>query len=468
MNSGSMSHRTRIRDWPRQRWQSLLTTIHTEIDSVRPELAAILVLVVLFLVLIIRTAWIADSAFFTFRTIGNISAGLGPVFNAGERVQAYTHPLWMFVLSAGIFFTNEFFYTTVVISIVVSLAVLFVFVRWIASSPMVALLGIATLIVAKAYIDYSTSGLENALSHLLAVMYLAVYFAARPGRWRVFGLFLVAGLAAVNRLDLLLLYLPSLIYVIWRERRRETVVAALAGLAPLILWELFSLVYYGFPFPNTAYAKLNTGIPIGEILEQGLYYLLNSMLADPITLVITLAGVLAALFVLRGSAIPIAIGIGLYLLYVVQIGGGFMSGRFLTTALLVGLALLCRVRLPDQWAVVGIALVAVVGLTSPAPTVFAEPDESAVGESTIDLWGIADERAHYFPNTGLLYTKRHQAPPDHVYGETALLVARLRRNQISGWADLNRRPLGPEPSALAPALQPVDAAILFQLLNPRI
>ena len=26
---------------------------------------------------------------------------------------------------------------------------------------------------------------------------------------------------------------------------------------------------------------------------------------------------------------------------------------------------------------------------------------------------------------------------------------------VSGWADLNRRPLGPEPSALAPALQPV-------------
>ena len=33
------------------------------------------------------------------------------------------------------------------------------------------------------------------------------------------------------------------------------------GFIPLIAWELFSLIYYGFLLPNTAYAKLNTGLP---------------------------------------------------------------------------------------------------------------------------------------------------------------------------------------------------------------
>ena len=37
----------------------------------------------------------------------------------------------------------------------------------------------------------------------------------------------------------------------------------LLGLMPLILWELFSLFYYGFLFPNSAYAKAFTGFPRG-------------------------------------------------------------------------------------------------------------------------------------------------------------------------------------------------------------
>ena len=36
---------------------------------------------------------------------------------------------------------------------------------------------------------------------------------------------------------------------------------------PLLAWELFSLLFYGFPFPNTYYAKLNTGIPKAEAEE---------------------------------------------------------------------------------------------------------------------------------------------------------------------------------------------------------
>ena len=37
-----------------------------------------------------------------------------------------------------------------------------------------------------------------------------------------------------------------------------------------------------------------------------------------------------------------------------------------------------------------------------------------------------------------------------------MLVITYTTKNISGWADLNRRPLGPEPSALATAPQPVS------------
>src|SRR5262245_21524173 len=43
-------------------------------------------------------AWVSEDAFITFRYVANVLAGHGPVFNVGERVQGYTHPLWFILL----------------------------------------------------------------------------------------------------------------------------------------------------------------------------------------------------------------------------------------------------------------------------------------------------------------------------------------------------------------------------------
>ena len=61
----------------------------------------VLGLLVLFVLwVILQNAWVSDDAYITFRVIENFIAGYGPNFNIGERVQVYTHPLWM-VLLAG-------------------------------------------------------------------------------------------------------------------------------------------------------------------------------------------------------------------------------------------------------------------------------------------------------------------------------------------------------------------------------
>src|SRR5690348_16048670 len=52
-----------------------------------------------FLVLEIKDAWLSDDAYITFRTVYNFTHGYGLVWNVGERVQSYTHPLWMFLLT---------------------------------------------------------------------------------------------------------------------------------------------------------------------------------------------------------------------------------------------------------------------------------------------------------------------------------------------------------------------------------
>ncbi|MEK6222134.1 MAG: hypothetical protein N2D54_07785 [Chloroflexota bacterium] len=51
-------------------------------------------LVLVFGVVLIRTAWMNDDAVITLRSISNFDAGYGPVYNLGERVQTFTHPLW--------------------------------------------------------------------------------------------------------------------------------------------------------------------------------------------------------------------------------------------------------------------------------------------------------------------------------------------------------------------------------------
>src|SRR4029077_17106949 len=66
--------------------------------------------------------------------------------------------------------------------------------------------------------------------------------------------------------------------------RRALGTIALAT-SPAWAWVLFSLVYYGFPFPNTAYAKLSPGIEHAVLVRQGLAYLRNALLTDPLTLV---------------------------------------------------------------------------------------------------------------------------------------------------------------------------------------
>jgi hypothetical protein len=49
--------------------------------------------------LILRQAWISEDAFITLRHVDNFISGYGPVFNPGERVEGFSHPLWFAVLS---------------------------------------------------------------------------------------------------------------------------------------------------------------------------------------------------------------------------------------------------------------------------------------------------------------------------------------------------------------------------------
>ena len=73
-------------------------------------------LFVLFSYVFLANAWLGDDAYITFRVVWNFIHGYGLTFNPDERVQAYTHPLWMLVLAAAHGVTREFFFTATVLS----------------------------------------------------------------------------------------------------------------------------------------------------------------------------------------------------------------------------------------------------------------------------------------------------------------------------------------------------------------
>jgi arabinofuranosyltransferase len=386
---------------------------------------------VLAAMVLVRNAWIADDAYITFRTIDNFAEGFGLTWNVSERVQAYTHPLWMLVISAGHFYSGEFYYTTLLISLGASLATLAVFAFGLARSLPAAVVGLGVLILSKSFVDYSTSGLENPLTHLLLALFCLAFLGVVADEGRgLFVLCLTAGLAVLNRMDTILLFLPALAYAFWQRRSWRSLRSLVLGFAPFAAWEVFSILYYGFPFPNTAYAKLGSTLPHGELVQQGLFYLLDSVSVDPVTLVFIAAGLAAPLLVRDTRTRLVAAGIALYLTYVVWIGGDFMSGRFLSAPLLGAVILVSRLPLMSHWAVAGPALAVVIvvgGVITPHPPILSGSDygqDYKVQKDTIEKNGISDERAFYYPVTGLLRAERGFPVPSprQVWVDAALRV----------------------------------------------
>lgn len=365
----------------------------------RLDILILFLLFLLFAAILVRTAWVSDDAYITFRTVDNFIHGYGLTWNTDERVQAYTNPLWMFLVSSLYFVTRELFFSVIFLSILISLATAAMLVLGISMTRRTALLGLVFMISSKAFVDYSTSGLENPLTHLLAAGFLMVYFRGEFTARTIFCMSLFAGLATFNRMDTILFYLPPLAYSLIETRGRKALWAMLAGFVPFLLWESFALLYYGFPFPNPAYAKLATGIGSRELARQGFFYLLNSLHVDPLTLLAIASGLAAAFVMKNRSLSALAAGILFYLTYVVSIGGDFMSGRFLAAPFFFAVALITQVSLKKWIFIVVLFTIAVFGITRPYAPMKSGEDYS---QTSFDEHGIADERGFYYQYAGLL------------------------------------------------------------------
>lgn len=368
-----------------------------------------LVLFFLFLMLLVKTAWVGDDAYITLRTVDNFVHGLGLTWNAGERVQSFTHPLWMLMLSAGYVVWDNAYFVALLLGFGCSLAAFGLLLFRVPANRQAVLVAATVLLLSKSFIDYSTSGLENPLTHLLLALFVVVLF--RPPDLRSLGwLTALASLMGLTRIDALPMLAPAWLFhlgAVARMRRgawRPVLGAVTLGALPFVAWELFSLVYYGFPFPNTAYAKLHTGIPAKEKIVQGFCYLLDTFRTDPLLLPVTLWAMTLAWFRRDGRERALVVGMGLFTIYLVAIGGDFMAGRFLTPLLFLAMLLLARSDFRQGQALMAMAVLGVVGLSHPL-----NPVLSGKNYELREFWphnGITDERGWFYQTAGLLKFQR--------------------------------------------------------------
>ena len=391
----------------------------------------------LLVISLLRTAWLSDDAYITFRTADNIIHGYGPVWNVSERVQTYTHPLWLALCTPAFALTGEVYYTAIALGLLVTLAAVTVIVGRLAATPWHAIVCLAALLSSKAFIDFSTSGLENPLTHVLLLTFVWLWWDEPDGVRRTRRLSLVAALGLLNRIDLAPLLAPAIAYEAWRRGPRAGIRPVLVGFLPLLAWELFSIFYYGSPFPNTAYAKLNTIVTADARLRHGLDYLLRTLTGDPATL----ATIAAAAFAIPRSRYrrdwPLIAGIALFGAYVLRVGGDWMMGRFLTPPFALAVALLARASwLQSRRAglVTAAGVVAVGLLATWEPAILSGYGYSYANnlvhgrrtrtpmddETKTFLMGVMDERRYYYEATGLLKTFRAQPRPNYEWSVEGL------------------------------------------------
>lgn len=367
----------------------------------------------LLLAFIFSTAWACDDAYITIRTIDNWRAGHGLRWNIDERVQAYTHPLWLLAEAGAWGITGEPYFSSMALSIACAVAGALLLTS-ISPSRVAGAAGLFVLAASTAFVDFSTSGLETPLTYLLLAAFLVSYWQKTALRTRILRTSAFAALLAANRLDLALVAAPAMVDVAWQSRR-DAKRWLLLGLMPIAAWELFSIVYYGSPVPNTAYAKLATGIPQPELTHQGLLYLANSWQVDRLTLMTIAAAIAVVLWRARRETAVIAAGIVLTLAYIVRVGGDFMSGRFLVPPLVAAVGVLLRYPAGRRLrGVIASAMFAGAALYMPhaiARALDRGPYPSI--DVLIGEHGVADERFVYARATSLVDAIRHRTAPDH-------------------------------------------------------
>ena len=417
----------------------------------------LLILVAIYLLLLIKTGWVSEDTYITFTPIENLVHGYGIVYNLGQRVQVYTHPLWFFLQSAlyaitlrgfGIDYRSQLYVNSIGLNFLFSLLTFVLIIIVIARTNRSTVICAVALLVSKAFIDFSTSGLENPLSHLIMGLFLYNVYVKNKGKIdsprSYFIMVLIACFGVLNRYDSVLFYFPVLFFLFIKYKHKtQLFVPGTSGLTPLLMYFLFSLLYFGFIMPNTYYAKIHHNYALGTMIKKGMQYFAASFRLDMVSLFIIVVVIVYVIYCKKIIFYPVIAGIGLYCLYILRVGGDYMSGRFISLPLFVAVFIIALSEFDQKSFYISLAGVLVMGMVLPTSPITAPIyyRENYPRDSYILDGRITDNRARF---QGFLEGIMYGFPSNRFTGMQWFAQPQYPREVIvAGSAGNDRYKLGP-------------------------
>ena len=398
-----------------------------------------------------KGAWLSDDYFITLRQVEQLFAGNGIRFNLYERSFLSTSVAYFFILLPLRLVSTDPFVIHAIFALACNAILLWLLWALAARNVWVWLLGLGLLFASKAHFDYSWFGQENPLGHALVaalvLVWLRLYPGLKPGNaptracWCVF-VALVA-IAPLYRHDFVLLAWPLAAWALWDNRSRlgwkGLIRTVSLMLAPLAAWTLFSLVYFGFPLPASAYAKLPESYDLAHRLASAWDYYRFSLHKDALMLSALFAS--QALWFGRSPARVIAAAIALVLLYITFVGGDYMGGRFFSVAYVLMVAVVTGTA--GYWHVyltrvhgrrrrdfvlggLGFGLALWIALWPHSPLKSPVIYEDTVIDRNNYPTEVANERAEWQPRTGITVwwnsLRNDTTYPDHFTARLGTLL----------------------------------------------
>jgi arabinofuranosyltransferase len=375
--------------------------------------------------------WITDDGFIYLRVVQQIRAGNGPVFNDGQRVEAFTGPLWLaFLTAADIVTPIRLEWIAVVLGLVACACGLAMAIagarRLTRSEPGDAFLvpfGVLVFVAILPSWVFATSGLETGLSFAwLGLTFWVLVEWAQSGRRLPLARAFLLGLGWLVRPELALFSAAFLAIVLgaqwhadgWRDRGR--LVLAITALP--VAYQVFRMGFYGSLVTNTAIAKEGTSTNWG----RGWDYFRD--FADPYWLwvpgVLLVAGgyvplVLALLAARKRRALLV---VGSFLIvgiltatYVVAVGGDYIHGRLFLPSLFAvcaPVAVVPATRRHLAALLIAPWVVTAVLILRPPQTGSAGFFPRLAGHITVDDfgWGTDGPRRHWYTGPAFYFQAR--------------------------------------------------------------
>ncbi|WP_448854330.1 flagellar motor control protein ZomB [Corynebacterium frankenforstense] len=315
--------------------------------------------------------WMSDDGLIVLRTVRNLMAGNGPVFNAGERVETNTSALWQYLIWAGAELT-DWRLERVATVLALGLTVLGVLAAALGAARMhrgpgtgranlvLVPAGLVVYLALPPARDFATSGLEWGLSMAwLGVLWwlLARWATRATASAALVGVLACwAGLSWLVRPELALYGgVVGLLLLVAAGGWRRALLVLACGLPLPAAYQIFRMGYYGLLTPHTAVAKSASGSDWASGVNYARDFIVAYQMWLPVLVLIALGAWLArrarirseiddaasvavrgirAAWARRAAARRPAVAVGVVLacaalhsVYVLRVGGDFMHGR---------------------------------------------------------------------------------------------------------------------------------------------